>query len=127
MMILGMDFKFRDDLVASKMDTVAIELIAGPYKGIVYRYTKVNVKVDTDKDLAVLKFGYDLLELPKTFKQKILKKDKKFQEYLGLILNTLILEISDMVDKPDSLTDDIVDLGETGADREIDFKELVKQ
>ena len=86
-MILGEDFKFRDDL---KQDTVPIELMLDPYKKIVYRYTKVGVK-ENDNETATLRFDYELYEMGDHTETK-LRKDKRFSETLGLVLNTLILE-----------------------------------
>jgi hypothetical protein len=86
-MILGEDFSFRDDL---KKDTVPIELLLDPYKGIIYRYINVSVQ-ENDNDTATLKFDYDLYEMGDFTETKLIK-DKRFIEILGLILNTLILE-----------------------------------
>lgn len=87
-MILGEDFKFRDDL---KKDTVPIELLLDPFKGIVYRYIKVGIKENNNKT-ATLKFDYELYEMGDHTETK-LRKDKMFTETLGLVLNTLILEV----------------------------------
>lgn len=89
-MIVNEDFKFRDDM---KHDTVPIELLTGPYKGVVYRYTKVAVKEKED-DTAVMKFDYDIYESAGHV-QTQLRKDKTFQNHIGLILNELILEAVD--------------------------------
>lgn len=88
------DFKFRDDL---KQDTVPIELLTGPYKGVVYRYTKVAVKEKED-DTALMQFDYDIYESGNHV-QTQLRKDKTFENHIGLILNQLILEA---VDNPQS-------------------------
>lgn len=86
-MIIGEDYKFRDDL---KYDTVPIELMSGPYKGIVLRYTQVSIKEQTDEN-ATIKFDYDLIKADGFNKLK-LKRDDMFQEHIGLILNSMILE-----------------------------------
>lgn len=86
-MILGEDFRFRDDM---KQDTVPIELMLDPYKKIVYRYTKVGVK-ENDDETATLRFDYELYEMGDHTETK-LRNDKRFSETLGLVLNTLILE-----------------------------------
>lgn len=99
-MILGQDFKFRDDL---KEDTVPIELLLDPYKGVVYRYIKVGIKENDDKT-ATLKFDYHLHEMGEHTETK-LRKDKRFTEVLGLILNTLILDVAE-VDKNEHREDD---------------------
>ena len=92
-MIIGEDFKFRDDL---KGDTVPMELLTGPYKGVILRYTNVGVK-ELEDDTAVLQFAYELMEMGDHTETK-LRKDVKFQEHAGLILNALILETLDAED-----------------------------
>lgn len=86
-MIIGEDYKFRDDL---KYDTVPIQLTSGPYANVVLRYTQVSIKEQAD-DTATLKFDYDLIQAP-GFNMLKLRKDKLFQEHIGLILNSMILE-----------------------------------
>ena len=93
-MILDEDFKFRDDL---KADTVPIELLTGPYKGVIYRYTATKLEENDAKTGAKLMFDYDFFETG-TFTEAKLRKDKKFSFHIGLILNSLILEY---VNSPD--------------------------
>lgn len=87
-MVIGEDYKFRDDL---KHDTVPIELLSGPYKGIVLRYTKVTIKEQDTKGSATVKFEYDLIKADQFNKSK-LRSDLLFQEHIGLILNDMIIE-----------------------------------
>jgi hypothetical protein len=89
-MIVGEDFEFVDTL---KTDTAAIRLLCGPYKDVVYRYTTMAIRENED-DSATLSFDYELLQLAEHYETK-LRKDIRFQEHLGLILNTLILELVD--------------------------------
>lgn len=89
-MIMGKDFKFRDDM---KQDTVPLELLLDPYRGIVYRYTNVGVK-ENNNDTATLKFQYELYEMGGHTETK-LRKDQQFEKTLGLILNTLILDAAE--------------------------------
>jgi len=90
-MILGEDFKFRDDLIADNKDTVPIEVLVDPYKGIVYNYTTVTVKENED-ETATLKFSYNVMRNPSNVN---LENDTVFENFIGLILNKLILEVSD--------------------------------
>jgi hypothetical protein len=92
-MILGIDFKFRDEY---KEDTTAIELLTEAYKGVIFRFTNVGVK-EQDDGTAVLRFGYDLLETGQ-WKEDKLKGDKFFEQHLGLILNTLLIDIAELDD-----------------------------
>lgn len=89
-MILNEDFKFRDDLYEEEK-TLPIELLSEPYKGIVLRYNQVAVKEQVD-GTAKMQFDYDLLEMGSHI-ETALRKDQKFTEYAGLVLNAMILEI----------------------------------
>lgn len=90
MLLLGHDFQFD---VTSTQDTLPIQLLTGPYKGVKYRYTKVAVKEKED-DTAVLQFEY-AIEDPGTWKEKVLRKDERFTYHIGTILNHLIIETID--------------------------------
>lgn len=89
-MNIGEDFKFRDDL---KEDTVPIELLTGPYKGVVYRYTNVRV-LEQEEGTAKMQFDYELHKMGE-HTETSLRKDTKFTVHIGLILNNLILEVVD--------------------------------
>lgn len=84
------DFKFRDDLLEKETDTVPIEILEGPYKGVVYRYTQVQI--NEGEENATVKFAYDILSSKVAFKEEELRKDKIFTRTIGLILNNLVLE-----------------------------------
>ena len=96
-MIMGEDFRFRDDM---KKDTVPIELLLDPYKEVIYRYTEVGVK-ENNNHTATLKFDYELFEMG-DHTATSLRKDKRFTEILGLILNTLILEAGENDNREDN-------------------------
>lgn len=89
-MILNEDYKFRDDLYEEDK-TLPIELLDDPYKGIVLRYSQVAVKEQSD-GTAKMQFDYELLEMANHI-ETALRKDQKFTEYAGLVLNAMILEI----------------------------------
>lgn len=86
-MIINKDYKFRDDI---EQDTIPIEILIDPFKGVVYRYTKVEIKENKD-NTATMKFQFDLLETG-TKKENDLRNDLKFNELIGIILNQLILD-----------------------------------
>jgi hypothetical protein len=64
------------------------------YKGVIFRFTNVGVK-ENDDGTATLKFAYDILS-PGKFKEDLLRKDDYFERHLGLILNTLIIDIAEL-------------------------------
>ena len=86
-MILGQDYSFRDDM---KADTVPVELLTGRYKGVILRYTKVAIK-EQENDTAKMSFDYELYEMGE-HSEVSLRKDAKFSNHIGLVLNSLILE-----------------------------------
>ena len=90
-MILGIDFRFSN---VYNTDTSAIELLTEAYKGVIFRFTNVGVK-ENDDGTATLKFAYDILS-PGKFKEDLLRKDDYFERHLGLILNTLIIDIAEL-------------------------------
>jgi len=92
-MEIGVDFKFRDD---KKADTVPVELIGEPYNGIVFRFTSVAIKEEVGQS-ATIKFDYELFESVE-HTMIGLRKDKKFNEHIGLVLNSMILEAIDAAD-----------------------------
>ena len=93
-MIIGEDFEFNDTL---KTDTAAIKLLTGPYKNVIYRYTSMSVK-ENNNDTATMQFDYELFEMGE-HTETSLRKDKRFTEHIGLILNTLIIEAVEYEDK----------------------------
>lgn len=99
-MIEKQDFKFRDDLITKQAEeegqTVPIEILTGPYKNVIFRYVKVAVK-EKEAGEAVLQFIYDLIEMG-DHTETSLRKDKRFTEHLGVLLNHLILETAEGID-----------------------------
>jgi hypothetical protein len=90
-MIENGDFRFRDDLIKDQnTETVPIEILTGPYKGVILRYTKVGVS-ELEDGTAKLQFQYDLLEMGDNSETK-LRSDTRFETHAGLLLNHLILE-----------------------------------
>lgn len=90
-MILGTDFRFSE---VYNTDTSAIELLTEAYKGVIFRYTNVGVRENED-DTATLRFSYEILS-PGKFKEEKLREDNYFEQHLGLILNSLILDLAEV-------------------------------
>ncbi len=105
-MELGTDYKFRDDLFDQKQEgsTCPIELTLDPFNGVVYRYTTVTFKMGEDN---VPRLLYDF-EIIKTndLSMVTLRKSEKFNTTLGLILNTLLLDASEVEGASETRTDD---------------------
>lgn len=92
-MNIGEDYKFRDDLIKDPKATVPIELLTGPYKGVVYNYTEVAVK-EMEDGTAKMQFSYDLHQMGE-HTETSLRRDQMFTQHIGLVLNRLILETVD--------------------------------
>ena len=94
-MEMGTDFKFRDDLFNVKEDgsTVPIELTLDPFTGIVYRYTTVTFKMGED-NVPRLLYDYEIIKT-NDLSMITLRKNEKFNTMLGLILNSVILDVSE--------------------------------
>ena len=93
-MIEQEDFRFRDDLYkAENGDTVPVEIMVGPYKGVIYRYVRIGVS-ERDNGEAVLRFQYELLENG-NHTETSLRNDQRFTNHIGIILNHFILEIAE--------------------------------
>lgn len=88
-MVIGKDYRLRDDLYEEDK-TLPIELLTGPYTGVILRYTTVSIK-EMENDEAKMVFDYELLEMG-DHTETSLRKDTKFTQYAGLVLNTMILE-----------------------------------
>jgi hypothetical protein len=95
-MELGIDYKFRDDLFSVKEQgsTVPVELMLDPFAGIVYRYTTVTFKMGED-DIPRLLYDYEIIKT-NDLSMMTLRKNEKFNAALGLILNSLLLESSEV-------------------------------
>ena len=92
-MELETDFIFRDDLFDSKTDgtTVPIELKVEPFAGVVYRYTQVKFKLGED-NVSRMMYDYEIIQT-NDLSMMTLRKNQKFNTVLGLVLNTLLLDI----------------------------------
>ena len=88
-MLIGKDYLLRDDLYEEDK-TLPIQLLTGPYKDVILRYTTVAIK-ETDGNQARMIFDYELLEMG-NHTETSLRRDVKFTEHAGLVLNTMILE-----------------------------------
>ena len=90
-MILNIDYRFSN---VYNTDTSAIELLTEAFKGIIFRFTNVGVRENEDAT-ATLRFSYEILSSGK-FKEELLRQDPYFEHHLGLILNSLILDIAEL-------------------------------
>lgn len=90
-MIFNIDYRFNN---VYNTDTSAIELLTEAFKGVIFRFTNVGVRENEDQT-ATLRFSYEILSSGK-FKEELLRQDPYFEHHLGLILNSLILDIAEL-------------------------------
>jgi hypothetical protein len=106
-MEVGIDYKFRDDLFNLKEEgtTVPIEIMVDPFAGIVYRYTTVTFKMDED-NIPRMQYDYEIIKT-NDLSMVTLRKNQKFNEILGLILNSLLLDLGDSEEEQNKHEGDI--------------------
>lgn len=92
-MILNIDYRFNN---VYNTDTTAIELLTEAYRNVIFRFTNVGVK-EVD-DSATVRFSYEILS-PAKFKEEYLRQDEYFNRHLGLVLNSLILDVAEINDE----------------------------
>ena len=71
-MLIGKDYLLRDDLYKEDK-TMPIQLLTGPYKDVILRYTTVSIK-EMENDQAKMLFDYDYLKweiIPKLHSEKM--------------------------------------------------------
>lgn len=84
--------------IANEPDQWAIQLIKGPYTGLIYKYGKVSI----DKEQTLLgtvkrsniKYEYDILFVPENLRNRELsdEEEKIFHDFLGDVLVSLLYE-----------------------------------
>jgi hypothetical protein len=101
----GNDYIFRDDLFDVKQEgtTCPIELKLDPFDGVVYRYTTVKFKVGED-DIPRLIYDYEIIKT-NDLSMVTLRKNEKFNNTVGLILNSLLLDAADSEGASETRTD----------------------
>lgn len=93
-MIENDDFKFRDDLYKPEAgDTIPIEILTGPFKGVIFRYIRIGVS-EKENGEAVLRFQYELLQMG-NYTETQIRSDQRFTNHIGILLNHLIIELSE--------------------------------
>lgn len=75
-------------VVENKEGFDAIKLTENPFDGIIYTYGKVSFDGDEKTGYIKLKFEYEILD----YADKVLTNKQPFEQYVGKILEELILE-----------------------------------
>jgi hypothetical protein len=91
MMFENEDYILRDELTGPD-ETTAIEIASDTiWKGVTYRYTAVTFVEDPETGKANMRFGFNIID-PAGFTEEEIRSDVGFTNYIGTILNSLILE-----------------------------------
>ena len=101
-MIIGEDFTIMDH--EEKEKTLPIKLLLSPYENVIFRYNTVSIREDADEGTAKIVFSYDIIEMGDHI-ETTLRKDERFNDVLGLILNRMILETVESGDLNDRKND----------------------
>lgn len=83
----GYDYRFNVNSAVNGI--VDIELTSGKYDGVVYRYGKVSVDEDEEKELAYLTFVFEVVDQKS---HKDLETNTEFKDYIGEVLNSIMLK-----------------------------------
>ena len=102
--IMGIDFRFV--LPEEDNARMNIEILAGEYKGTIYKYGQVKVD-ETDQSSVYLNFIFDIVETPLIMED--LEKDLNFKNKIGDILVNVLetqLKLTDKEEVDEPVTDD---------------------
>lgn len=91
-MILGIDYRFREDIVG--FDTQPIEILTGKYKGVVFRYLEVQLLENEENDEVTMRFLTEIID-NKGGIDKDIQADEHYQGYVGNILNMMLLTLAE--------------------------------
>ena len=87
----NVDYKFV--LTEGVKDRTCIEIMQGPYKGIVFSFNNIKMpELDLEEETSeeiVVQFDFDIYEYV-NYKHEDLTEDVNFQQYMGTILHDLL-------------------------------------
>jgi hypothetical protein len=105
-MVIDEDYVLRDDLTKPD-ETSAIEISSSTvWRGVIYRYSTVSFVEDPDTGKANMRFMFDIIE-PARFTEEELRSDIGFVQYIGTILNSLILEYVSLPEDDGGVIDEL--------------------
>lgn len=91
-------YTFLDDSIAYKsLDTLPIKILAQPYSGVEFRFTRVSM-IPVGESLSI-NFDVELLKAP--VDNDSLLNDNEFIDFLGNILYDIVVNRDDMTAKVD--------------------------
>lgn len=82
------------------LETIPVKLLTGKYEGVILQFGTVRIKEDESGNFATLSFTYKVLE-PQERKAE-LDSDGNFKDYIGKVLNSTILGVTDEVGESDT-------------------------
>lgn len=95
------EYKFRDENFDGK-DTCPIEILEGPFKGIIYKYGKISLKETETGDMEV-NMDITVLECPEGFDQQTPQFTQTIGEIFANIVEQNVVADSEPVDLEDDV------------------------
>ena len=89
--ITSADYALVENDASGFGDFYGVKLKAGKWKNVVVVYGKVTVKEDTENDTATMSFNYAIQD-PADYDIEELESNSDFNDYLGDLLNFIILD-----------------------------------
>ena len=83
------DYIFVDD--SSNDKVYGIRLVSGPYVGTIYKYAKIKLNEDPQKDVCTLSYAYNIISTAETHCKESLHRDSVFKNYIGDVLSDILL------------------------------------
>ncbi|MEX0596125.1 MAG: hypothetical protein WD512_06450 [Candidatus Paceibacterota bacterium] len=100
------------DIEQDKHETTPLKILTGKFKDVTICYGRVKIK-EVSEDQAVLQFNYKFVAPLDKLEQQTLENDIEFKNYLGMLLNHIILESNE----PNESREDYIE--ESGNERRI--------
>jgi hypothetical protein len=92
--------KFIQFVEKGDSELYSLKVVQGPYSGVIYTYGKVQIKGTLEEP--IVKFDFTINEVPKGKKKAKLEKSKRFKNFMGDILVSMLEEeINDKSTKTD--------------------------
>ena len=82
------DYIFVDDSTNDKV--YAIRLVSGPYVDTVYKYAKIKLNEDSQKDVCTLSYAYNIISTTEKHSKESLHRDSVFKNYIGDVLSDIL-------------------------------------
>lgn len=87
------DYNFSVPESDDNSGLINIKLASGDYSGVEYRYGKVSIEEDSERDNAYLTFEFDVVD---SNEKENLEEDMQFKNHIGDILTSIMMKNIDL-------------------------------